>query len=167
MAAAQYALAEEQLERAGYRHYELSSWARPGHQSRHNGAYWDRRPYTGIGAGAHSYDGQARRSWNGRDLDGYLADVEAGRLPEAGSEQLDEPVRQFEAIALGLRRIGGVNRRAFAGEFGVDPVARFADAVAAGRTNGLLELTARDLRLTPSGRLLASEVLVNFLPRAA
>ena len=167
MAAAQYALAEEELERAGYRHYELSSWARPGHQSRHNGAYWDRRPYTGIGAGAHSYDGQARRSWNGRDLDGYLADVEAGRLPEAGSEQLDEPVRQFEAIALGLRRIGGVNRRAFAGEFGVDPVARFADAVAAGRTNGLLELTARDLRLTPPGRLLASEVLVNFLPRAA
>ena len=57
LAAAQYALAEEVLEAAGYRHYELSSWALPGRESRHNAAYWDRRPYTGLGAGAHSFDG--------------------------------------------------------------------------------------------------------------
>ena len=51
LAAAQYALAEELLEAAGYRHYELSSWALPGRESRHNASYWDRRPYTGLGAG--------------------------------------------------------------------------------------------------------------------
>jgi oxygen-independent coproporphyrinogen-3 oxidase len=167
LAAAQYGWAEEELDRAGYRHYELSSWARPGYESRHNGAYWDRRPYTGIGAGAHSYDGMARRSWNGRDLDRYLADVEAGRLPEAGADGLDRPVRMFEAIALGLRRIEGLSRAAFAGEFGADPVAGYADAVGEGRANGLLEVTAGELRLTPAGRLLASEVLVRFLPQAA
>jgi oxygen-independent coproporphyrinogen-3 oxidase len=167
MAAAQYELAEEELDRAGYRHYELSSWARPGYESRHNGAYWDRRPYTGVGAGAHSYDGDARRSWNGRDLDRYLADVEAGRLPEGGAERLDRPVRMFEAIALGLRRIDGLSRAAFASEFGEDPVARFPDAVAGGQSSGLLELRPAELRLTPAGRLLASEVLVSFLPQAA
>ena len=59
VAAGQYRLAEEILEAAGYRHYELSSWARPGRESRHNAAYWARRAYTGICAGAHSYDGAA------------------------------------------------------------------------------------------------------------
>ena len=120
LAAAQYAAAEELLDAAGYRHYELSSWARPGRESRHNGAYWDRRPYTGLGAGAHSFDGRTR-SWNVRDLDRYLATAEAGERPVAGSERLDEPTRAFEAMALGLRRVEGMSRAAFAREFGADP----------------------------------------------
>ena len=82
LAAEQYRLAEALLEAAGYRHYELSSWALPGHESRHNAAYWSRRAYTGVGAGAHSFDGVDERSWNARDLDEYLADVRGG--PKAG-----------------------------------------------------------------------------------
>ncbi|HEX6140161.1 MAG TPA: radical SAM family heme chaperone HemW [Candidatus Limnocylindria bacterium] len=160
----QYRAAEELLERAGYVHYELSSWALPGRESRHNGAYWARRPYTGIGAGAHSYDGATQRSWNERRLDAYLAAVEHGDLPRAAGETLDEPTRAFEAVALGLRRVGGVERAAFAVEFGSDPVARYPEAVAKASAAGLLAVDPGTLRLTDAGRLLANEALVGFAP---
>lgn len=160
----QYRAAEELLGEAGYDHYELSSWARPRMASIHNSAYWARHPYDGLGAGAHSYDGAARRSWNERDLDRYLVAVEAGRLPEAGSEMLDEETRAFEAVALGLRSVSGFERNAFAEEFGADPVARYRDAFASAERRGLLERDAERVRLTPAGRLLANEVLLELLP---
>jgi oxygen-independent coproporphyrinogen-3 oxidase len=166
LAADQYRLAEELLDSAGYRHYELSSWALPGRESRHNSAYWARLPYTGLGAAAHSFDGTSR-SWNVRDLDRYVTAVAAGERPLEGSEVLDEPTRAFEAIALGLRRIQGLSREAFAAEFGAGPEARFADAVSDAAAAGLIELKGDALRLTASGRLLASEALVGFLPGAA
>jgi oxygen-independent coproporphyrinogen III oxidase len=162
LAAAQYRLAEELLGAAGYRHYELSSWALPGRESRHNGAYWARRAYTGIGAAAHSYDGAGERSWNARDLDAYLAGVEDGRRPMAGVDRLDEGTRAFEAMALGLRRVDGVDRGEFAAEFGADPVDRFADGLAV--RDNLIEVGRDRLRLTPVGRLLASEACMAFLP---
>jgi oxygen-independent coproporphyrinogen-3 oxidase len=163
LAVEQYERAEELLASAGYRHYELSSWARPGHASRHNRAYWQRRPYTGLGAGAHSYDGHAERSWNVRGLDDYLAEAEAGRRPIADSETLDEPTRAFEAMALGLRLVDGLTRTAFAAEFARDPCDLYADALAddAGR---LLAVEGDTLRLTQLGRLFASEACVGFLP---
>jgi oxygen-independent coproporphyrinogen-3 oxidase len=164
LAADQYRLAERLLADAGYRHYELSSWARPGRESRHNAAYWARRAYTGVGAGAHSYDGCAVRSWNTRDLDAYLAGIESGERPLAGQETLDEDARAFEAVALGLRRVDGISRRAFEAEFGTDPMERYADAVADGRRTELLEADGDVLRLSARGRLLASEVLVAFAP---
>jgi oxygen-independent coproporphyrinogen-3 oxidase len=162
LASEQYRLAEDALGAAGYRHYELSSWALPGREARHNAAYWARRPYTGIGAGAHSFDGPTERSWNARGLDAYLAAVEAGRRPVAGVDRLDEGVRAFEAMALGLRRIDGVRRAAFAAEFGSDPVDRFAEVLAERR--GLIEIDADRLWLTPAGRLFASEASLAFLP---
>jgi oxygen-independent coproporphyrinogen-3 oxidase len=162
LAADQYRLAEELLDAAGYRHYELSSWARPGRESRHNSAYWGRRPYTGLGAGAHSYDGTSR-SWNVRDLDRYLALVEVGGRPLAGSEELDEPTRAFEAIALGLRRTSGFSRTAFGVEFGQDPLERYRAAVEEARDRGLLEVAGDAIRLSPRGRLLANEALVAFV----
>jgi oxygen-independent coproporphyrinogen-3 oxidase len=163
LAADQYALAEELLDAAGFRHYELSSWARRGRESQHNAAYWARRPYTGLGAGAHSYDGDSR-SWNVRELDGYLAAVEAGERPLAGEERLDEPTHAFEAVALRLREVDGLDRRAFAAEFGQDPVDRYPDAIAETTGAGLLEVAGCAIRLTPLGRLMASEALVAFLP---
>ena len=167
LAADQYAAAEEVLGAAGYDHYELSSWSRPGRRAVHNGAYWDRRPYTGVGAGAHSYDGSAVRSWNVRGLDAYLAAVGGGERPMAGREHLDEETRAFEAMALGLRRVAGLDRERFRLEFGADPVERWAGPVQAGARDGLLELADRHLRLTAAGRLLASEVLVAFVPEGA
>ena len=166
LAGDQYRLAEEMLDCAGYRHYELSSWARPGRESRHNSAYWARRPNTGIGAGAHSYDGSAERSWNLRDLAEYLRAAEAGERPLAGREELDEPTRAFEAVALGLRRVQGLSRRTFAAEFGQDPALRFAAQVADGRARDLLAIEGDRLRLTARGRLFASDACLPFLPNA-
>lgn len=166
LASDQYRLAEDVLDAAGYHHYELSSWARPGRESRHNSAYWARRAYTGVGAGAHSYDGAAERSWNVRDLGTYLRAAEAGEWPIADREALDEPTRAFEAIALGLRVVDGLSRLAFAAEFGADPAERFHPQVAVGRASGLLELEAQRLRLTRRGRLFASEACLPFLPTA-
>ena len=163
LAAAQYEAAEELLDRAGYLHYEISSWARPGFESRHNSAYWERRPYTGIGAGAHSFDG-ATRSWNERDLDSYLAVTESGVRALAGREELDEPTHAFEAVALGLRLVAGFSRAAFAAEFGLDPVHRYAAAVKEATGAGLLEVVADAIRLTPRGRLFANDALVGFAP---
>jgi oxygen-independent coproporphyrinogen-3 oxidase len=165
LAAAQYELAEQLLAAAGYDHYELSSWARRGFESRHNSAYWERRPYTGIGAGAHSFDGVSR-SWNERDLDRYLAPTESGSRAVAGDETLDEATRAFEAVSLGLRRVAGFSRTTFADEFGQDPLERFPAAVEEGVGAGLLEVAADEIRLTARGRLLANEVLVAFAPQA-
>ena len=165
LAADQYELAEELLAGAGYRHYELSSWARPGHESLHNGAYWRRRPYTGLGAGAHSFDGRVR-SWNLRELDDYFSRVERGDRPVGGSEQLDAEASAFETVALGLRLDTGVSRSRFAREFGVDPVARYPDAVALSVDHGLLEVDDDLMRLTRRGRLLANEVLAGFVSAA-
>ena len=164
LAADQYRLAERLMGACGYRHYELSSWARLGRQSRHNAAYWARSAYTGIGAGAHSYDGRGERSWNARDLDEYLAAIEDGHRPIAGVDRLDEGTRAFEAMALGLRRIDGVERDAFAAEFGADPLERFAGPLAEADTDRLIEISADRLRLTPAGRLMASEACLCFLP---
>ncbi|HUF07330.1 MAG TPA: radical SAM family heme chaperone HemW [Candidatus Binatia bacterium] len=164
LAAEQYRVAEELLSDAGYEHYELSSWARPGRASRHNSAYWARHAYTGLGAGAHSYDGRDERSWNMRELDRYLVAVESGAAPVADRETLDEPTRAFEAIALGLRRIGGISRNAFALEFGADPTERFADAVSAATRDALIEIEGDGMRLTRDGRLLASQALLAFAP---
>jgi oxygen-independent coproporphyrinogen-3 oxidase len=163
LAVSQYQLAEALLEAAGFDHYELSSWAKPGFESRHNSAYWERRPYTGIGAGAHSFDG-ATRSWNDRDLDRYLTVTESGARAQAGSETLDEAIRAFEAVSLGLRRVAGFSRAAFADEFGQDPLERFPAAVEEGVGAGLLEVAGDAIRLTSRGRLLANEALVAFAP---
>ena len=163
LAAVQYQAADELLDRASYVHYELSSWARPGFESRHNSAYWERRPYTGIGAGAHSYDGESR-SWNERDLDAYLARSETGERALAGSEDLDEPTRAFEAVALGLRRVAGFSRRAFAAEFGQDPWERYPAALEEQVASGLLEVAGDAVRLTARGHLFANEALVAFAP---
>jgi len=163
LAAGQYELAEELLAAAGYQHYELSSWARPGFESRHNSAYWERRPYTGIGAGAHSFDG-VTRSWNERDLDRYLVSTESGARAVAGSEALDEAIRAFEAVSLGLRRVAGFSRTTFADEFGQDPLERFPLAVEEGVGAGLLEVAGDAIRFTPRGRLLANEALIAFAP---
>ncbi len=164
LAAAQYRLAEELLDEAGYEHYELSSWARPGRTSRHNAAYWGRRAYTGLGAGAHSYDGAAQRSWNERDLDAYLRWVEAGQRPLGGEETLGEATRAFEAVALGLRRVSGMSRAAHVAEFGDDAAVLMDAGADEGVERGLIEVSGDVLRLSAAGRLLANEALVAFAP---
>ena len=95
------------LGEAGYGHYEVSNWARPGYECRHNLGYWERRPYLGLGAGAHGYrDG--RRSWNVRPPEEYLSVVERGELPVGGSEELEPADAYLEEVFLRLRILRGI-----------------------------------------------------------
>jgi oxygen-independent coproporphyrinogen-3 oxidase len=97
----------ELLAEAGYVHYEVSNWARPGFECIHNLGYWERRPYVGLGAGAHAYrDG--RRWWNVRPPEEYLSLVESGTLPVGGEERLGPEDERLEEMFLRLRILEGV-----------------------------------------------------------
>ncbi len=100
--AEEYLTAHARLVAAGYEHYEVSNAARPGRRSRHNAAYWSRRPYLGLGPSAHSGFG-ATRSWNVREWEEYRRQLAGGSSVTAGSEQLDGDQIELEEIYLGLR----------------------------------------------------------------
>lgn len=102
-----FLLAGETLASAGYQHYEVSNWARPGFACVHNLGYWERRPYAGLGAGAHAFRGD-RRWWNLRPPEQYLQLVEAGRAPIGGEERLDSFDAHLEELLLRLRTLRGV-----------------------------------------------------------
>jgi oxygen-independent coproporphyrinogen-3 oxidase len=155
-AAAQYHHAVVALADAGFRGYEISNWARPGHQSRHNLAYWQRQPYEAVGPGAHAFDGVARR-WNAARLDGYVAALAAGSPPPGGAEELSASDAAAESVILGLRLDTGVPL-SMAYE---PPLAdQFGWALAA----ELLTVTDDDrVVLTTRGRLLSNEVFARLV----
>jgi oxygen-independent coproporphyrinogen-3 oxidase len=96
----------ERLQQAGFRHYEVSNFAIPGYEAKHNSSYWDGTPYIGIGAGAHSFIGNVR-SANPDDLDDYIRGINNGTLLRE-SETLTEKDRYNERIMLGLRTDRGI-----------------------------------------------------------
>ena len=105
--AEEYLEAAARLTAAGYEHYEVSNFGRPGHRSRHNQAYWSGVPYLGLGNGAHSYAHPERR-WNLRDFEAYRMAAVSGRSPVAEREELDAPAVRLERIWLGLRTVDGL-----------------------------------------------------------
>ena len=161
-AAAMYELADRCLASAGFDWYELSNWARPGHQSRHNLAYWQGRSWEAVGPGAHAFDG-VRRRWNAARLDAYLAALlppngAPPRLPPVGvAADLTGPQREAEEALLALRTRAGIPATA------LDRPA-LGPALAWGVDAGLLERTPADsLVLTLAGRLLSNEVFVRLV----
>jgi oxygen-independent coproporphyrinogen-3 oxidase len=145
--------AAETLQRAGYEHYEVSNFARPGHASRHNAVYWDGRPYLGLGNGAHSYDHPVRR-WNVRDWSVYRERVTAGRRPEEGRERIDPAAEALERAWLSLRTRAGI------GLDGLSPGA--LDLVESWRRTGLAIVSDGRARLTPEGWLLLDRLAVEL-----
>lgn len=95
------------LHKAGFNHYEISNFCRPGCHSRHNSSYWDGTPYLGVGAGAHSYNGTSRQ-WNPNDLDAYITGIEQGN-PQYEIEKLSETNLYNERLMLRLRTAQGLN----------------------------------------------------------
>jgi oxygen-independent coproporphyrinogen III oxidase len=164
-AAAMYELADRRLAEASFAWYEISNWARPGHQSRHNLVYWRRRPYEAVGPGAHAFDGVTRR-WNAARLDRYiealvLGDGGAPRLPPGGSERVDGAQAAFETVMLALRMADGAAAVTLEPATWSGIEARLAEPIAA----GLLERTSDGhLALTLRGRLLSNEVFTRLLP---
>jgi putative oxygen-independent coproporphyrinogen III oxidase len=159
-AAAQYRHATDRLAAAGWRGYEISNWARPGHESRHNLAYWERRPYEAVGPGAHAFDGAVRR-WNAARLDAYLAALTppngaAPGLPPGGHEVLDAAMAGAEAVILGLRTDRGVALASSSSP-------PLADAFGWALSAELLEVTHDRITLTTRGRLLSNELFARLV----
>lgn len=157
-----YEHAIDALTAAGYVHYEISNFARPGCQCRHNLACWHNEPYLGIGPSAAGLVDGVRYK-NVADVGRYTQAVQAGRSPRVEQERRSAEQRARETAMLELRLIEGIDRRRFARRFGQDPVHFFAAAVQRHRERGLLEVTDARLRLTRAGLLLADAVIVDFL----
>ncbi len=107
-----YDLVDDLLGTAGLDNYEVSNWALPGHESRHNQLYWDQGDYLGFGCAAHSH-AAGRRWWNLRTPERYIAAIAMGASAEASSETLDVDTRRVEGLQLALRTRDGVPRDAF------------------------------------------------------
>lgn len=104
--AAMYSAMCSSLREAGFEHYEISNFARPGYQSQHNSSYWDGTPYLGLGAGAHSFNGHSRM-WAPSDLDLYVKGAQSGNL-EFEQEELTVTDKYNEMVMLGLRTAAGI-----------------------------------------------------------
>lgn len=163
LAADMYILAEEMLAGSGYIHYEISNWARPRFESRHNLTYWHNEPYLGFGAGAHS-SFAGKRFWNVLSPLEYVGRIERGEGVVEGSEEIDRDLEMAETMILGLRLGEGVSFERFEKRFGEDAPAIYGAVFSEVRALGLVDLDERGVRLTPRGRLLSNEVFWRFLP---
>ena len=166
-AAAMYELADRRLAAAGFDWYEISNWARPGHRSRHNLAYWRHLAYEAVGPGAHAFDGATRR-WNAARLDRYIAalvpaDGTAASFPPGGIEELRDADATFEATMLALRTADGLAASSTDRATWAVIELQLAEPFDA----GLLDRTPDGgLALTLRGRLLSNEVFGRLLPAA-
>jgi oxygen-independent coproporphyrinogen-3 oxidase len=141
-----YDLVGEVLASEGYLWEEISNWAKPGHECRHNHVYWEHGDYVGFGSAAHSHQ-HGRRFWNVRTPDRYVELVEKGESPLGGEELLDDSTQQFERDSLAMRTSQGVPLEAFDS---LDEIAHLV-SVADGRVT-----------LTPKARLVANQVIVRL-----
>jgi oxygen-independent coproporphyrinogen-3 oxidase len=158
-----YQLAIDRLGAAGYEHYEISNWAKPGFRSKHNRLYWANDAYLGLGVGAASYlDGV--RSTHTRDLEAYCAAALAGEPIPGESERLEGDARAGEAIMLALRTAEGVDLAAFRERYAIDVLHRYRNVVDELRAGGLVAVDDARLRLTERGRFVANDVCGAFLP---
>ncbi len=159
-----YDWAKARLEQAGYRHYEIANFARPGHEARHNLVYWRNLPYVGLGMGAHShYNG--RRFGNPPTLHAYEERVRLGERPWHVDTALTDAEEMEETVFLNLRLLAeGLDPDAFAGRFGQTFSNTYADVLRRLQADDLLRQGEDGhWRLSPQAIPVAHEVFVNFM----
>ncbi|HWP36099.1 MAG TPA: radical SAM family heme chaperone HemW [Gemmatimonadales bacterium] len=149
--AEQFLLAHERLTAAGFEHYEVSNYARPGHRSRHNSAYWTGAPYAGLGPSAHRYR-LGERSWNVGAWVEYERRLRHDADPTAEREILTPDQRLLERIYLGLRTVNGIEESVLR-HLGVGAFCREA------KSSGLLVQSNGRLQATPQGWLKLDEIV--------
>jgi oxygen-independent coproporphyrinogen-3 oxidase len=159
-----YELAIDTLTAAGYEHYEVSNFARPGHFCRHNEVYWTGGSYFAVGPGASRHIA-GRRETNHKSTTTYIHRVLSGQSPVAEAEELSPEDRARERLVFGLRRLAGISPADFACETGFEvdslggpPLAQFVE-------HGLLERTPKHLRLTRRGLLVSDALWPSLLRR--
>ena len=147
----------ERLTAAGYEHYELSNFAKPGRRSRHNSSYWKDIPYIGLGAAAHSYDGQCRR-WNVSNLLYYIKGIENGQ-PRFEQEELDEDTHYNDRITVALRTCEGLSLSELTDrqqKYLLRSAQRYLD-------DGLLDLLDGCIKLTRKGLFISDMVMADLM----
>ena len=159
-----YAQTVETLDAAGIHRYEISNFARPGRESRHNGKYWADAPFLGLGMSAHSY-WNGRRHWNAGSFGAYCSRIEKGGPLAArdGERVLSDEERRSEALFTGLRRSEGIDPARFLERYGIDPRASYVEPLREPLAAGLIESRGGRLRLTEKGVLLSNEVFRAFV----
>lgn len=157
-----YYQAIELLDQAGLKQYEISNFARPGRQCRHNLIYWHNQSYLGVGPSAVSYVAGQRLA-NTADLDDYLARIAAGGDAVISSESLVGRPLMAETLMLMLRLRDGVDRAAFAHRFGQDPVEAFKTPILRYFNIGMLQVTPERVFLPPQALFVADTILADIL----
>lgn len=146
----------------GYARYEISNFAKPGFESRHNLSYWQDVPYLGVGAAAHSYlEGQ--RYENVREIPAYIEGIRTGKGVRRQEETMTREIAMEEFAFLALRTARGIDRARFERRFGVPLEAVYADAIAKLKRQGLLEADEAGIHLTPLGMKYGNMAFEEFL----
>ena len=164
--AAMYRTVREEIPRRGYAMYEISNYAVPGHEARHNLTYWRRQTYLGIGAGAHSYasDGRGgRRWWNEKIPARYIAAIDERARAEAGAETIDEATAQSEFVFLNLRLREGFALADLHERFGRNFECIFGRVATPLLNDRLLTLDRGRMKLTDRGVEMADSVFAEFV----
>jgi oxygen-independent coproporphyrinogen-3 oxidase len=153
-----YELAQAELKSAGYLQYEISNWAKPGFESRHNLKYWRREPYLGFGAGAHSFFG-AQRWANRHDAAAYVTAISEGKSAIESVDTLTPALAVEEEFFLGLRQLSGINLGRIERQYGV----RLTRNIGELASRGMVEKHGDNLRLPASKLSVSNEIIVELL----
>jgi len=150
------------LKTQGYEHYEISSYARPGYESRHNLKYWEMVPYLGFGLGAHGFFNGTRYG-NTPDLNEYCSVIERKQNPGVYEPALTEDQIMSDWMLLGLRKLGGIDDQVFQKRFGKSFIKVYAKTIDGLINEGLLVREGSILRLTDHGQNFGNQVFMAFL----
>ena len=160
-AAEQFEVLIDILTAAGYEHYEISNFCKPGLHSRHNSNYWKQSHYLGVGPSAHSYDG-ASRQFNVRNNAVYTRFLEAGIIPFE-REILSRENKINEYILTTLRTLWGCDLNFLKQQLGDDLLQRRQPYISQIQLQGFAILEANTLRLTDKGKLLADQIVEDLI----
>ncbi|PAD80295.1 radical SAM family heme chaperone HemW [Paenibacillus campinasensis] len=156
-----YLLLMERMREAGYKQYEISNFAKPGFESRHNMTYWRNEDYYGLGAGAHGYIGR-KRHINIKGVTPYIQATQAG-LPRLESYEITREEAMEDFVMVGLRVLDGISRSRFAQQFDASLDDVFAGPLGRMTQRGLLESTDEGYKLSSKGVLFGNEVFAEFI----
>ncbi|MCF6463209.1 radical SAM family heme chaperone HemW [Clostridium sp. Cult1] len=151
------------LKNQGYKHYEISNFAKAGMECKHNLFYWQLKPYVGFGLAAHS-NLNHKRFWNFNKFKDYYNRLGEKRLPIVEEENIDREMEVAEYLIMGLRLIEGINKNAFFNRFKIKAEDIYGDVFEKYKEQGLLYIDDECIRFTPRGLDLSNIVYVDLLP---
>lgn len=161
--AAQYYAGLDFLDKQGYKQYEISNFAEPNYECRHNQLYWQGHPYLGIGVGAVSFDGR-KRVLNQPPAEYYIEQLSANEMPSTSVlEDMDYKEKISDAIIMGLRLTEGINIAEFKNRFGINMLDNYQDIIMDCSDQGLLEIKNGRIYLTKQAYFLSNQVLNKFI----